>query len=122
MPFAPGFLLSRERRLNATALQLARLGPMFQRRFFSGGGKVPGGVIASATPGTARRVRAIPGIAVAAALWLAPAATLAGEAVSPAGKSDTAVVFGLTATELAVAGAIGVGAGAAAAFASGNAL
>ena len=65
-------------------------------------------------------MRAVLGIALAAALWSSPAATFAGDTALPANQADHTLVFGLTATELALAGAIGAGAGAAAAMASGN--
>src|ERR1051326_6288161 len=67
-----------------------------------------------------RRMRALLGIALAAALWWSPAATLAGEAMTQADQPDHALVVGLTATQLAVAAAVGAGAGLAGALASGN--
>jgi hypothetical protein len=67
-----------------------------------------------------RRMRAVIGIALAAALWSSPAATFAGETAIPADKADHTLVFGLTATQLALAAAVGAGAGAAGALVSGN--
>jgi hypothetical protein len=61
------------------------------------------------------------GIALAATLWLPPAALADGTA-SSAGPDDDTVAFGLTATQLVVAAAVGAGAGAAVAVASGNAI
>jgi hypothetical protein len=67
-------------------------------------------------------MRAALGVVLAAALWLSPAASLAGEAAPSAATDADTLVFGLTATQLVVAAAVGAGAGAIAAFASGNAV
>jgi hypothetical protein len=67
-------------------------------------------------------MRVVLGIALAASLWLSPAAALAGGSASPTGSDDDTLVFGLTATQLVVAAAVGAGAGAAVAVASGNAI
>ncbi len=64
-------------------------------------------------------MRALLVIALAAILWSSPAATFAAE-TTPANKPDNAIVFGLTAGQLALAAAVGAGAGAAAALASSN--
>ena len=73
-------------------------------------------------------MRVVLGIALAAILWLPPAA-LAGGTASSTGPDDDTLVFGLTATQLVVAAAVGAGAGAAVAgagaavaVASGNAI
>jgi hypothetical protein len=65
-------------------------------------------------------MRALLGVAFALSLWSSPAATFAGETVKPADKHDNTLVFGLTATQLALAAAIGAGAATAGALASGN--
>lgn len=78
--------------------------------------------VTSDVPWMPRRMQALLGIALAASLWVSPAATFAGEAKAPADNSDHTVVFGLTAGQLAIAAAIGGGAGAAGALASGNIL
>jgi len=67
-----------------------------------------------------RRMRALLGVALAASLCSSPAATFADETTTPADRYDTTIVFGLTATQLALAAALGAGAGAAGALASGN--
>ena len=65
-------------------------------------------------------MRAMWAVAVAAFLWLPPAATFAGETATPFHKHDNTLVFGLTATELAIAVGVGAGAGAAGALVSSN--
>jgi len=65
---------------------------------------------------------AVLGVALAAFLWLSPAAALAGETGPSSGPDGGTLVFGLTATQLVVAAAVGAGAGAVAAIASGNAI
>jgi hypothetical protein len=67
-------------------------------------------------------MRALLGVALAAALCSLPAATFADEPMLPAGKPDDTIVFGLTATQLALAAAVGAGVGAAGAIASGNVI
>jgi hypothetical protein len=67
-------------------------------------------------------MRAALGVALAASLWLSPAAALAGETVPPAATDGGTLPLGLTATQLVVAAAVGAGAGVAVAVASGNAL
>ena len=69
-----------------------------------------------------RRMRALLGVALAALLWWLPAATFADEPMIPAGKPDDTIAFGLTATQLALAAAVGAGVGAAGALASGNVI
>jgi hypothetical protein len=71
---------------------------------------------------TPRRMRVLFGVVLAASLWWLPAATFAGERVIPADEHDDTLVFGLTATQLALAAAVGAGAGAAGALASGNVI
>ena len=78
--------------------------------------------VASGVVRAPRWMRVVLGGALAASLWLSPAATLAGETASPAGTDDDTLVFGLTATQLVIAAAVGAGAGAAVAIASGNAI
>jgi hypothetical protein len=87
------------------------------------GGKDPPNARAAVTSDVLRaprRMRAIIGIALAAALWSSPAATFAGEKAIPADKADHTLVFGLTATQLALAAVVGAGAGAAGALVSSN--
>jgi hypothetical protein len=67
-----------------------------------------------------RLMRAVLAGSLAIFLWSSPAVTLAGETMDPAAKLDNTLVFGLTATQLAIAAAIGAGAGAAGALVSGN--
>lgn len=67
-------------------------------------------------------MRAGLGVALAASLWWSPAAALAGETAPSAGTDADTVVFGLTATQLVVAAAVGAGAGTVAAVASGNVI
>jgi hypothetical protein len=67
-------------------------------------------------------MRAVRGLALAAFLVLSPVVALAGAAAPPPGTGDNTLLFGLTATELFVATAVGAGAGAALAVASGNAI
>jgi hypothetical protein len=67
-------------------------------------------------------MRALLGVALAASLWWLPAATFADEPMIPAGKPDDTIVFGLTATQLALACAVGAGVGAAGALVSGNVI
>src|SRR5580765_8334820 len=59
---------------------------------------------------------------LAALLLLAPAAALAGGTASTAEPDGNTLIFGLTATELVAAAAVGAGAGAVVAVASGNAI
>jgi len=61
-------------------------------------------------------------LALAASLWLSPAAALAGETAPPTATDSGTVVFGLTATQFVIAVAVGAGTGAIAALASGNAI
>lgn len=67
-------------------------------------------------------MRAVLGVALAASLWWSPAAALAGETAPSAGADAETLVFGLTATQLVVAAAVGAGAGTIAAVASGNVI
>jgi len=67
-------------------------------------------------------MRAVFGVALVASLWLSPIEVLAGGTASPAGAGDDTLVFGLTATQFALAAAVGAGAGAVVAIASGNAI
>ena len=71
-------------------------------------------------PPAPRRMRALLGVALALSLWSAPAATFAGNTTTPADEHHDTLVFGLTATQLALAAAVGAGAGAVGALASGN--
>jgi hypothetical protein len=67
-------------------------------------------------------MRAMLGVALAAALWASPDATFAGEGMILADEPDDTLVFGLTATQLALAAAVGAGAGVAGALASGDVI
>jgi hypothetical protein len=84
-----------------------------------GGGEGPPDTRAAVTSNV---MRALFGVALAAALWSSPAATLAGQTMAPADEPDNTIVFGLTATQLAIAAAVGAGAGAAGALASSNVI
>lgn len=98
---------------------------MFRRNFPADSGQDPPSTttaVASVVLRAPRRMRVVLGIALAASLWLSPAAALAGGSASPTGSDDDTLVFGLTATQLVVAAAVGAGAGAAVAVASGNAI
>ena len=98
---------------------------MFRRNFPADGGQEPLSTTAEAASVVSRVprwMRAVLGVALAASLWLSPAATLAGGTAPSAGPDDDTLVFGLTTTQLVIAAAVGAGAGAAVAVASGNAI
>jgi hypothetical protein len=65
-------------------------------------------------------VRTLLATALAVLLWSSSSAAFAVEAAGSADKRDDTLVFGLTATQLAIAAAVGAGAGAAGGLASGD--
>lgn len=67
-------------------------------------------------------MRAMLTAALAASLWLAPIPALAGAVPAAPDKRDNTLAFGLTATQLAIAAAVGVGAGATGALVSSNVI
>ena len=97
-------------------------GRMFRRMFPADNQLRPGTAIAAIVLRARSLMRAALGVALAASLWLSPAAALAGETAPPAGTGSGTVVFGLPATQLVIAAAVGLGAGTIAALASGNAI